>query len=89
MEELIERVPALEIIEERLDGHSGAYKDRSPSKDIRVAMNDRCLRRHDLEYTLNARGVPNESRLSCGALLECSQTDGLHRRTAPPASSAC
>ena len=26
-------------------------------------------------------------RLNCGATLECSQMDGLHRRTAPPASS--
>src|SRR5690349_19088601 len=32
---------------------------------------------------------PNGLRLSCGALLEHSQTDGLHRKTAPPASGAC
>src|SRR5688572_11150710 len=25
---------------------------------------------------------PNELRVSCGATLECSQTDGLHRRAA-------
>ena len=33
--------------------------------------------------------LPNEMRLSCGAMLSLSQTDGLHRKTAPPASSAC
>ena len=33
--------------------------------------------------------LPNEMRLSCGAMLERSQTDGLHSKTAPPASSAC
>jgi len=31
----------------------------------------------------------NEMRVSCGAILECSQTDGLHRRKAPTASRAC
>src|SRR6266566_7620366 len=31
---------------------------------------------------------PNESRLSCGADFQYSQTDGLHRGAAPPASGA-
>jgi hypothetical protein len=33
--------------------------------------------------------LPNGSRLSCGALLEHSQTQFYHRRRAPAASSAC
>jgi hypothetical protein len=32
---------------------------------------------------------PNESRLSCGAKLERSQTQFYHRRRAPSASGAC
>src|ERR1043166_1737792 len=32
---------------------------------------------------------PKALRLGCGALLSCSQTDGLPGKTAPPASSAC
>jgi hypothetical protein len=63
MEKLIECVPTLEVIEQRLDGHSGANKNRGPSKDVRVAVNDGGLSRHDSQYTLNARGVPNGMRL--------------------------
>jgi hypothetical protein len=66
-EKLVERVPTLQIIEKRLEGHTGANEDRRPFKDVRVAVNDWCASRHDLEYTLSARGVPNEMRVSCGA----------------------
>ena len=38
---------------------------------------------------LKGRAPPNEMRLSCGALLSSSQTDGLHSKTAPSASGAC
>jgi hypothetical protein len=58
-EEFIERLAPLEIIEECLDGHSRTNKDWCPSKDVRVAVNDKCSGRHDLQYTLNVRGVPN------------------------------
>ena len=40
-------------------------------------------------FAVSRVAQPNGSRLSCGALLERSQTDGLHSKTAPPASSAC
>ena len=33
--------------------------------------------------------LPNEMRVSCRALLEYSQTDGLHSKTARSASRAC
>ena len=32
---------------------------------------------------------PNEMRVSCGAKCTISQTEGLHSKAAPPASSAC
>src|SRR5579859_1429938 len=42
-----------------------------------------------VEVCLTGVSQPNGMRVSCGATLERSQTDGLHRRTAPTASRAC
>ena len=44
---------------------------------------------HGTEYKRKPGRPANEMRLSCGAMLEQSQTDGLHSKAAPPASSAC
>jgi len=84
--ELVEGLATLEVIEEGLHGDPRADKNRRPFKDPWVAMDDSSSLRHSFQYTTNARGVPNGSRLSCGALKKKGSFNILR---APPASSAC
>jgi len=37
----------------------------------------------------SCNALPNESRLSCGAMVSLSQTEDLHSKTAASASGAC
>ena len=58
------------------------------------ALRQRCERLevwmcHNGDDVRHSIALPNEWRLSCGASWTISQTDGLHRKTAPPASGAC
>lgn len=46
MEELIERIAALDIVEERLYGNPSAGKHWSTTKNVWVAVEDRCLGSH-------------------------------------------
>ena len=40
LEKLVERIPRLEVVVQRLDGHPGPDENRSAAEDLRVAVYD-------------------------------------------------